>query len=414
MSSTYLYWKNLKSDFMDSIQSIVKKPRISEYNRTMDLLIEYATINDYSEYSPEIGFAFWQSEKEKNYKGASTLARRRKTIKRLNEYLFDKDFWQVAPRSLRSHKSSHIPLECPEQFAEHFEKFLLFLKQEGLKEITVGMYRSFCIKHMLCDFSRQGVKQWHDIDARVLARAFAKSKSKTCFATYARRLFGYLAKAGVVAHDHSGILPMVTKRKALPSVYSEAEVKQLLDSIETVTPQGKRDYTMVLVAVRLGLRISDISRLCFENIDFDRGIIKFVQFKTSVPHQLPLPAEVADAVLDYIVNGREDSEEPYIFLDGYGRPMANYTVGKIGARHLKSSGIDLGSRSPGMHALRMTFASQLIAEKMPYDVVRYALGHVDPNATRHYVQFAIESLRACSLEVPPPSGLFKMYLEGGL
>jgi site-specific recombinase XerD len=300
------------------------------------------------------------------------------------------------------------------QFAEHFEDFLQYLKRDGLKEITIEMYRSFCVKHLLCDFAEQGVKDWGGVDAKVLTTAFSNSASKVKFATYARRLFGYLVGAGVVVNDHTGILPMVTKRKVIPSVYSEAEIKQLLDSIETVTPQGKRDYTMVLIAIRLGLRVSDISHLCFENVDFERSIVKFVQFKTSVPHQLPLPDDVANAICDYIDNGREESDEPYIFLDGYGRPMANHTVGHIGARHIKNSGIDIGSRRHGMHALRMSFASQLIEEKVPYDVVRYALGHVDPNATRHYVQFALESLRACSLEVPPPSGLFKKYLEGGL
>lgn len=412
MKETFLYWQNLKNDFMDYIKSENFSP-LKDYSRTMDLLFDYAATNDHTEYSPEIGYAFWESEKSQGKKNA-TLARRKKTIRRLNEYLYGKSYWQVAPRSLRTHWSSKVPTECPGEFAEQFEEFLQSLRRDGLKEITVGMYRSFCIKHMLCDFAEQGVKNWSDIDVRVLTTAFSRSESKVTFATYARRLFGYLVKAGVVLNDHSGILPMVAKRKTIPSVYSEAEIKRLLDSIETVTPQGKRDYTMVLIAARLGLRVSDISHLCFENVDFERSIIKFVQFKTSVLHQLPLPEEVADSILDYIDNGREESEEPYIFLDGYGRPLANHTVGNIGARHLKSSGIEIGSRHHGMHALRMSFASQLIAEKMPYDVVRYALGHVDPNATRHYVQFALESLRACSLEVPPPSGLLKKYLEGGL
>ena len=415
MNATYLYWRNLKSDFMEYLGTKEIKPHLLKYfGRSMDLLLEFAVINDYGEYSPDIGFAFWESEKAKSYEGKSTLARRRRTIKCLNEYLYDKDFWQRSPRNLRTYKRSIVSLECPEQFAEKFEEFLQSLRRDGLKEVTLEMYRSFCIRHLLCNFDQQGVKDWDNIDARVLATAFSNCASKTTFATYARRLFGHLLKAGVVANDHSGILPMVTKRKVIPTFYSEAEVKQLLDSIETVTPQGKRDHTIVLIAVRLGLRVSDISRLCFENIDFERSIIKFVQYKTSVPHQLPLPEDVAEAIRDYINNGREVSEEPYIFLDGYGRPLASYTVSNIGARHLESSGIDFGSRRRGMHALRSTFASQLIAEKMPYDVVRYALGHVDPNATRHYVSFAIESLRACSLEVPPPSGLLKMYLEGGM
>jgi integrase len=342
------------------------------------------------------------------------MERRKTTIRKLNEYLYGNKCWQRTPRSLRTHRSSHEPLKCPEQFREVFEEFLESLKREGLKDVTLEMYRSFCIRHLLSNFAEQGIADWCDIDVKALTSAFSDTTSKVTFATYARRLFGYLLKNGIVSADYSSILPMVTKRKVLPSVYSEEEIQRLLDTIETITPQGKRDYTMVLIAARLGLRVSDIARLCFENVDFDRAIVKFVQYKTSVPHQLPLPVEVENALLDYIGNGREESDEPYIFLDGHGRPMANHTIGHIGARHLKNSGVEIGERKGGMHALRSSFASQLVADKVPYDVVRYALGHVHPNSTRHYVQFAVESLRACALEVPLPSGLFKKYLEGGM
>lgn len=409
------YWQDLKNGYMDYIKDTITDPKVrTSHARGMNLLIEYAACSEIAEYSPEMGYAFFEYEKAKNYKGKTTTDRRKATIRYLNKYLYGDACWQRTPRSTKKYKSSHEPLKCPEQFGKVFEEFLRSLKCEGLKDNTVGMYRAFCIKHILWDFAGQGVESWADVDVRVLTTAFSHSGNKVRFATYARRLFGYLVKAGVVSNDHTVVLPMVTKRKTVPSVYSEDEIQRLLDSIETVTPQGKRDYAMVLVAVRLGLRVSDISGLCFENVDFERSTVKFIQFKTSVPHQLPLPVDVADTIRDYIDNGREESDEPYIFLDGHGHPLSNTSVGHIGARHIENSGIEIGSRHHGMHALRMSFASQLIEGKIPYDIVRYALGHVNPNSTRHYVQFALESLRACCLEVPPPSGLFKKYLEGGM
>lgn len=409
------YWQDLKKGYLDYLADNLTDPKVrTSHVRGMNLLIEYAACSEITEYSPEMGYAFFEYEKAKDYKGLTTADRRKATIRNLNKYLYGNVCWQRTPRDTKKYKSSHEPLKCPEQFAEVFEEFLQSLKCEGLKDITIGMYRAFCIKHILCDFAQQDVEKWEDIDVRILTTAFSRTGSKVIFATYARRLFGYLAKSGIVSNDPTGILPMVTKRKTLPSVYSEVEIQRLLDSIETVTLQGKRDYAMVLIAVRLGLRVSDISQLCFENIDFEHSIVKFVQFKTSIPHQLPLPADVADTIRDYLDNGREESDEPYIFLDGHGRALSNTSVGHIGARHIKNSGIEIGSRHHGMHALRMSFASQLIEEKIPYDVVRYALGHVHPNSTRHYVQFALESLRNCCLEVPPPSGLLKKYLEGGM
>jgi site-specific recombinase XerD len=60
----------------------------------------------------------------------------------------------------------------------------------------------------------------------------------------------------------------------------------------------------------------------------------------------------------------------------------------------------------------MTFASQLISESVPYEVVRTLLGHVNPESTRHYVEYSIEGLRTCALEIPLPSGLLEKYLSG--
>jgi integrase len=413
MKEAYLYWQGLKEDFLDHVMRTQHVSSPKDYSRTMDLLFDFAATNGYAEYTPEVGYAFWEHYKTLG-KSNSTMSKRRKPIRCLNEFLYGQSHWQKTPRALRKYKSSHVSTECPAQFAEEFEQFLESLKRDELKDVTIELYRTYCINHILCDFAQQGINSWSEIDARALTAAFSRAPSKGKFATYARRLFGYLVNVGVVECNYTGILPIIAKRKAIPSVYSEAEIKQLLDSIETVTPQGKRDHTMVLIAARLGLRVSDIANLRFENVDFDHGIVKFVQYKTSVPHQLPLPADVADALLDYIAHGREESEEVYIFLDGHGHPLANFSVGKIGGRHIKNAGIEIGTRSPGMHALRMSFASQLIADKLPYDVVRYALGHVHPNATRHYVQFSIEGLRACALDVPPPSGLLRKYLEGGM
>lgn len=408
------YWPNLKETFMSFINETIKRPEHRKgYSRSIDLLIEYATAKGNTVYSPELGYAFVESEKSKDYKGHTTLDRRRATIRHLNEYLYGKTFWQRAPRDTMGYKTQHIPQQCPGQFSPQFEDFLESLQKRGFKDITIKQYRYQCTK-MLCDFDEQGAKSWSDIGARNLTSAFSRTTNKKYFVVYAKRLFGYLADADIVANDYSVVLPMLNKRKTIPSVYSSNEVEQLLDSVERCTPQGKRDYAILQVAARLGLRASDIRLLRFDNVDFDNEIVKFVQFKTSIPNQLPLPQEVAEALHDYIENGREDSDEPIIFLNGHGRPLHPHAVSTITMRHFKQSGIDFGHRKHSSHALRMSFASQLIAENVPYEVVRAALGHASREATRHYVEFDIENLRSCALEVPPPSGLFEKYLAGGV
>ena len=80
------------------------------------------------------------------------------------------------------------------------------------------------------------------------------------------------------------------------------------------TPMGKRDYAILLLAVRLGMRASDIRLLCLPDIDFKNRKISYIQFKTDVPQTLSLLPEIEDALRDYIENGRPKTDEPYIFL----------------------------------------------------------------------------------------------------
>ena len=407
------YWQDLKSGYMECVKNNISDPRKQNaYGRSMDVLIEYAAVNDHTEYSPEIGYAFFEAEKCKGYKGHSTADRRKAAIRRLNDYLYGSVLWQRPPRKLKKYRSSWQPPQCPEQFAEVLEQFLLRIGKEGLKEITVADYRRSCTK-MLINFTNQGVKDWNDINPRTLIASFLKSTNKGHFVAHARRFFRYLADTGIVEADYSSVLIRPAKRKPIPSVYSEDEIQQLLNCIETITPQGKRDYAVVLIAVRLGLRASDISNLQFENVDFDKKRVEFIQVKTSVPHRLLLTKEVSDALHDYINNGREPCAAPYIFVDGFGHQFTRQAISHMVARNFKKTNVDFGHRHHGSHALRMTFASQLVGENVPYEAVRALLGQVDPNSTRHYVEFSIESLRTCALEIPLPSGRLEHYLTCG-
>lgn len=406
------YWQVLKQGCVDLLnKQQIKSHQHKYYTHTVELIAEFAAQQGIDEYTPDVGYAFFESEKAKTCISQASLDRRRKGIKKLNESFYGNDYWLRQPRNDMKYKTSRQELKCPRQFFEEFERFLIYLGKIGLKQITIDAYRSWCIR-ILCDFIEQGADSWTDIDAPMLTTGLLHARNKKYYIAYSRRLFGYLKSHGIVAEDYSDILPTIAKRKPIPSVYSEEEIQKLLASIERYTPIGKRNYAMVLIAVRLGLRISDISQLKIENIDFERKRVDFIQFKTSVENHLPLYQEVESAILDYIDNGREPSNEPYIFLNGHGLPVKANMVSDVVTKHFNQTDIDFGSRKKGAHSLRMTFASQLIAEDIPYEVVRSALGHLHRETTRSYVKFDIESLRTCALEVPAPGGKFAEYLAG--
>jgi site-specific recombinase XerD len=411
--ATGSYWQTLKDEFMNFINTTIARAEHRKgYSRGMDLLIEYAASHNYGEYTPEIGFAFYEIEKEKDYHGHTTLDRRRAFIRQLNQHLFGNNFWRRRPRNVKKYNTKRQSQQCPEQFAQALKDFLDYLLKIGLKEITVERYLFGCTK-MFCDFDEQGVKNLIDLGAKNLTLAFSHSNNKKYFVVHSRRLFAYLLSQNIVADDYSGVLPMLNKRKTIPSVYTQEEIKQVLDSVGRYTPSGKRDYAILVIGTRLGFRASDIRLLKFENVDFEHSTVSIVQLKTSVALQVPLPNEVSVALHDYIDNGREQSDEPTIFLDGYGHPLHSRAISLIASEYFKRSGIDFGHRRHSSHALRMSYASHLIEDEVPYEVVRYALGHANRESTRHYVKFDIKRLRSCALTVPPSSGLFAEYLKGG-
>ena len=104
-------------------------------------------------------------------------------------------------------------------------------------------------------------------------------------------------------------------RSSLISYYSADEVAQILDSVDTSTPNGKLEYSILCLLAYLGIRASDIAALRFENINWNIGTLSFTQFKTGDPLTLPLLDEVKYPLADYIKNARPDSPDPeHVFI----------------------------------------------------------------------------------------------------
>lgn len=398
------YWETLKSNFREFTESQgYCSDTLKLYNRAVKRLADYAVLNNFHKYTPNLGVMFYESEKQLYQEQRKLLENRLLGIRCLERHLLGEALCLIKTTKAKKH-------ELPQQFENEIKNFFESLRQSGYKETTIELYRYTC-SPMLWYFAENRVADWSQINAKILSDFFEKTNNKVCFLSHVKKLFKYLVSERLVKFDYSGILPHVTRSQSLPSVYSRDEIKLLLDSVDRTTKIGKRDYAVLLLALRLGLRASDISLLCFKNVDFDNSIIKFKQFKTDIPQRLSLLPEVADSLYDYIDNSRVKSESQYIFLTVTHHPFSAATVYYIVSKYFTKSGIDCGDRHHGPQSLRMTLASELVEENVPYEAVRVILGQVNHDSTRHYVKFAIESLRTCALEVPPPSGLFAEYLK---
>lgn len=195
--------------------------------------------------------------------------------------------------------------------------------------------------------------------------------------------------------------PHYNRQSRLPSSYSADEVTKLLESIDLGNPCGIRDYAIILLIARLGLRSSDVANLRFSNIDWEGDVIRLTQVKTGNPLELPLLEDVGEAIIRYLKNARPKSDSDHVFV----RQVPPYTefnpsaVGSLVRVHLQKSGIHLEGKKKGSHTLRHSLASRLLEHEIPLPVISEILGHATTETTMAYLRIDIAELKKCALEV---------------
>jgi site-specific recombinase XerD len=202
--------------------------------------------------------------------------------------------------------------------------------------------------------------------------------------------------------------------KKIPSVYTVDEVEKIVACIDRSHPQGKRDYAMILLAARYGLRASDIISLRFSNIDWESNRIVLTQQKTQKRVILPLSEEVGVALVEYIRNGRPNIDTPFLFISGHApyRPLKSNVLAANIADAMRTAGIDSSKRKHGPHALRHSLASNLLKANETLPVIAEILGHTATESTMTYLRVDINRLRHCSLDVPlVPSTFYSQIYE---
>jgi integrase len=195
-----------------------------------------------------------------------------------------------------------------------------------------------------------------------------------------------------------------SKKAKIPSAYTKNEVEHMISCIDRGNPKGKRDYALILLAARLGLRASDIASLTFSSLKWDKNIIEVVQQKTGEPVVLPLLNDVGEALIDYIRYSRPKSDEPFVFLklNAPNDVMRAKSIHTVVHTRLKSAGIKIPQgKKHGPHALRHSLASALLENDVPMPVITETLGHTDTDSTSIYMKINISKLRECAVEVPP-------------
>ena len=284
-------------------------------------------------------------------------------------------------------------------------------KKNGLREGTIAQYEKLC-RWFLHNLSGCGCMEPSQITASNVVTACLALTSNSYLETQ-RTFLRYCADSGRTDRDYSYVIPPYKRPQPMPSVYSEEEIQRMETAIDRNTSVGKRDYAIVLLATRLGLRLEDIRAMAFEELDFEKDVIRLVQDKTFAGLELPIVPELKTALLDYIQNVRPDVDGT-VFRVSYSpySQMSKTGIDACFRRALRKSKIETGNRGCGPRAFRSSLASSMVNDNVPYEVVRKTLGHIDPNAIRHYARLDIERLRVYALPVPEATGAFADFLAG--
>ncbi|WP_159467338.1 site-specific integrase [Dyadobacter sp. 3J3] len=219
-----------------------------------------------------------------------------------------------------------------------------------------------------------------------------------------RTFLKFLFEQGLIKEDISLSVPQdnYQKQAKLPSVFSVDEIQRMISKIDRARPSGKRNYAIVLIAARLGLRASDIAGLKFENLFWQQSIISICQYKTGRQLQLPLLAEVGEAIIEYLKYGRPISNEPYVFLSAGSpfRRMHTPGITSLVNRAFILSGVNIEHRHHGPHALRHSLANLLLEQSTILPVITEVLGHENSRSTKYYLRIDLTSMKQCMLEAP--------------
>ena len=234
-----------------------------------------------------------------------------------------------------------------------------------------------------------------------LHRLTAKSISR--IVSDVRGFLQFLLLRGILQHDLSQALPKVhvPRDATIPSVWEPELLVRLLNVVDRSSPKGKRDYAILLLASRLGLRVGDIRALKLDDLKWKAASIEITQAKTLAPLCLPLTEEVGEAVIDYLKAGRPQSDrrEVFLTLTPPFLPFAETDNLHRIVTHWKAlAGIHFRSKQRhGLHSLRHTLATQLLREQTPFHVISEILGHATTASTLIYAKTEVEALRTAAL-----------------
>jgi site-specific recombinase XerD len=311
-----------------------------------------------------------------------------KTLRPMFEYLRAQGV--IAPRS----PGPGAPLD---DFLASYRRYLL--EDRGLAASTVVTYqakaRLFLSERMAGKPGTPGLEGLSGADVtafllRECSRVSVGSAKNT--ANTLRSLLRFLRVEGLIGQDWASAVPPVAgwRDTSLPSTLEASEVAELLASCNRSESTGMRDFAILTLLGRLGLRCCEVANLELDDIDWRAGQLK-VRGKSRREDPLPLLSDVGQALASYLRHGRPLVESRRVFLTCLA-PLRGLTAASVGS--VVRRACERAGRAPvGAHRLRHSLATEMLRQGVALSDISQVLRHQDLATTQAYAKVDLVALR---------------------
>ncbi|HEX3957566.1 MAG TPA: site-specific integrase [Trebonia sp.] len=305
-----------------------------------------------------------------------------------------------------------IPVKdgCPARFRPLRDEYVASCRARGNAEATLvakgkaaSRFLGYLDEAGAGDLAVLGVR---DVSGFLLRQRGLRRKTIASLRSCLADFLAFLAATGRGPQGLAGRLPphRYLRHESEPHLWTAEEIRRVLAVIDRQSAIGKRDYAMILLTARLGLRISDLRHLDLGDLDWRAKTLTIIQHKTGRPLALPLLDDVGWAVIDYVRHGRPETACTKVFIrhrHPFGAFGGSSSVATRLSRYAARAGIGFPAGDTcGMHSLRGALAVAMIGGGAPVPVVSAVLGHASSDTTQaYYLRFDTERLRCCALDV---------------
>lgn len=316
-----------------------------------------------------------------------------------------------------SHRKTPLFI-CPESFSDEYDGYLSSLSEKGLSRSTIND-RKKSSENLISFLSDAGVEHSDQIgpehlDSYLLQYKDMSIKYRASIISCVKHYVGYLHEHEYSTTDLRCCIPKlkVPRSTGKQHIWSKEELRKVLDAVDREDPTGKRDYAILMLTIYTGLRACDVRSLRKEDVNWENKTIHIIQGKTGEPVDLPLSAPVGWAIIDYLKNGRPTTKSDRVFvrhISPHGAMGSTATLDTALTKYILKAGIEKSrGESYGMHSLRKTLATNMLASGAALPIITQTLGHVNPKSTECYLKADIQGLRQCALD--PDEGYSGVYV----